>query len=321
MIMTNFFKSFLDDFILEIGYISDVDLATIESVVDFISNQLTGGKVIVLGLGKSGIIGRKLAATLSSTGTPSFFVNAGEAGHGDLGMMASGDIVVALSQSGKGEELLKVIPFVKEKKIPLISITESLESPLASQSDFVIRSFVSKEGCPLNVAPMFSTSKTLLIADMMASGLILKKGVSIVDFARTHPFGSLGRKLSVKARDICYFSEKFIVRRESRFSDLLTALTAGASGVAVCLDGEKLIGIFTDGDLRRFVQTAGEVNLNLSIEDYLNKDFRSVTGDLLASEALQLMQVGKFNHLPVLESDGRFLGILSYRIFSEKGFI
>jgi arabinose-5-phosphate isomerase len=320
--MIDFGKTFVADLIFELGLISEEDYKVIDQVVSSIYTKCISNKVVVIGIGKSGIIGQKLSSTLSSTGTPSFFLNAAEAGHGDLGMLSNDDLVIALSQSGKGEEILKIMPIIKSQGIPIVAITESVSSPLGLYADYVISSAVRKEGCPLNLAPMYSTTKTLVLCDLISSGLMLRRGFKIEDFARTHPFGNLGKRLILEIGSIVNYDENFIIREESTFLDLLTALTKGGMGVAVCLNEQhEVIGVITDGDLRRHIQQNNHIDVECNIRVLLNKCFKSVSSSMLASDALKFMQKNKLNNLPVIRKDGRFLGLVSFRVFSEKGLI
>ncbi|HEH3668451.1 TPA: KpsF/GutQ family sugar-phosphate isomerase, partial [Campylobacter jejuni] len=216
----------------------------------------TKGRCIVSGMGKSGHIGAKIAATLASTGTPSFFIHPGEALHGDLGMLTPEDVLIAISNSGETEEILKIIPAIKKRKIPLIVMCGKKNSTLVKQSDIFLNIAVKKEACPLQLAPMSSTTATLVMGDALAAALMKVRNFKPDDFALFHPGGSLGRRLLTKVKDLMVSSNLPIVHPDTEFNDLVDVMTSGKLGLCVVLENEKLVGIITDGDLRRALKTS-----------------------------------------------------------------
>ncbi|WP_257839913.1 KpsF/GutQ family sugar-phosphate isomerase, partial [Campylobacter jejuni] len=203
-----------------------------------------------------GHIGAKIAATLASTGTPSFFIHPGEALHGDLGMLTPEDVLIAISNSGETEEILKIIPAIKKRKIPLIVMCGKKNSTLVKQSDIFLNIAVKKEACPLQLAPMSSTTATLVMGDALAAALMKVRNFKPDDFALFHPGGSLGRRLLTKVKDLMVSSNLPIVHPDTEFNDLVDVMTSGKLGLCVVLENEKLVGIITDGDLRRALKTS-----------------------------------------------------------------
>jgi arabinose-5-phosphate isomerase len=290
-------------------------------VVDLLCNHR--GRVVVMGMGKSGHVGRKIAATLASTGTPAFFVHPAEAGHGDLGMITPDDVVLAISQSGKSDELLRVLPYIKRHGVRIIAMTGTLDSPLAQHADATVDTSVTEEACPLGLAPTASTTLTLALGDALAVALLELRGFTAHDFAATHPHGTLGRRLlltvdavMVRDADVPYIASGATVR------EALVPMSAAGLGF-VCVvrptDGTA-IGVFTDGDLRRTLDRDLDIRA-VRIDDVMNTCFSSVPAQALAVVAVDLMERQKVSALPVLDESGRPVGALNMRILLQAGVI
>ena len=249
------------------------------------------GRVVVMGMGKSGHIGRKIAATLSSTGTPSFFVHPAEASHGDLGMLTRNDLVLALSNSGETDELTVLLPLIKRQGIPLVAITGNLHSTLAKHADGVLDTHVTREACPLNLAPTASTTAQLAMGDALAVALLDARGFGADDFALSHPGGSLGRKLLTHVRDVMRTGANLpVVATDTGFVELMHEMSRKSMGFAAIVSPEKkLLGIFTDGDLRRFVETGDDLRQR-SAGDVMHPVLYSLPVNALAVDAAQLME-------------------------------
>lgn len=278
------------------------------------------GRVIVSGLGKSGHIGRKIAATLASTGTPAYFVHAAEAVHGDLGMITCDDILIALSNSGENDELLTIVPLVKRQGGKLIAITGNSASTLAREADLHLDAHVDTEACPLNLAPTASTTAALALGDALAVALLDARGFGAEDFARSHPGGALGRKLLTHVRDVMQPAERIAVVDAALPLPLaLAAISRGGLGMAAVLDKEnKLIGIFTDGDLRRAFEQLGDLR-TIPVGDIMTKNPRTLSADRLAVEAIEMMERHKVNQLLVIDDAGQLAGALNmHDLFRAK---
>ena len=270
------------------------------------------GRVVVSGVGKSGHIARKIAATLASTGTPSMFVHAAEAAHGDLGMITRDDVLLALSYSGEGDELLTMLPIAKRQGTPLVAITGNASSALAKLADVHIDVFVEKEACPLNLAPTSSTTAMLAMGDALAIACLDARGFGAEDFARAHPGGALGRKLLTYVRDVMRTGEQIpIIDDGSSVMDALHEITRKQIGVTAIVDKRNtLAGIFTDGDLRRLLERVGDVR-NVDVAAVMTRDPLTISADVLAAEAAQLMDERRKNVLLVVNQAGQLVGALS----------
>ena len=269
------------------------------------------GKVVITGIGKSGLIGKKIAATLSSTGTPSFFLHPAEALHGDLGMVSKDDVVIAISNSGQSSEVLAMLPYFKRLGIPVIAITNNPNSELAKRSDVVLKLCVEKEACPLNLAPTSSTTNTLVLGDALAVVLMKLKGFSEKDFGLRHPAGSLGRKLKT-VRDLGHFKpeEVPIVSENTPMREVVLEISQKGFGATAVVNKEgKLVGIITDGDLRRFVQRGGDFNKDLA-KDVMTKNPKTAKPEELAMAALKRMEDHKITVLIVVDEENRPIGII-----------
>jgi len=278
------------------------------------------GRVVVTGIGKSGQIGRKIASTLASTGTPAFFVHPGEASHGDLGMITHEDVVLALSYSGESDELMTILPLVKRLGAPLIALTGNPDSALASLADVVLDAGVEKEACPLNLAPTASTTAALALGDALAVVALDVRGFGHEDFARSHPGGSLGRRLLTHVRDVMRTGDDVPVVTEGVvFADAVLEISKKRMGMtAVIAADRRLVGIFTDGDLRRALERGTDVHAT-SIDAVMTRNPRSIRPEALAAEAVELMEKHKTTQLPVVDPDGRLVGALNiHDLFRAK---
>ncbi|MBL8443974.1 MAG: KpsF/GutQ family sugar-phosphate isomerase [Zoogloeaceae bacterium] len=272
----------------------------------------SAGRVIVTGIGKSGHIGRKLAATLASTGTPAYFVHAAEAAHGDMGMITPADIVIALSNSGTSEELLTIVPLVKRQGARLIAMTGNPGSPLAREADVHLDSGVSEEACPLNLAPTASTTAALALGDALAVAVLDARGFSPDDFARSHPGGALGRRLLTHVRDVMRPADRVpVIGHNAQVGEALLAMTRGGLGMtAVATDGGTITGIFTDGDLRRSLERGLDLRKQ-KIGDIMTRNPQSIGPDALAVEAAEMMERLRISQLLVIAPDGALAGALN----------
>jgi arabinose-5-phosphate isomerase len=270
------------------------------------------GRVIVTGIGKSGHIARKIAATLASTGTPAYFVHAAEAAHGDLGMITAEDVVIALSYSGASDELLTIVPLVKRQGASLIAITGNASSPLAKESDVHLDAAVREEACPLNLAPTASTTATLALGDALAVALLDARGFSSDDFARAHPGGALGRRLLTHVRDVMRPAHDVPqVREAALLTDALLEMTRGGLGMTAVISGDgSVIGIFTDGDLRRTLERGVDVR-STALGDVMTRHPQTIGPDALAVEAVEVMERLRINQLLVVGPDGILVGALN----------
>ncbi len=271
------------------------------------------GRVVVSGMGKSGHIGGKIAATLASTGTPAFFVHPGEASHGDLGMITRQDLVLALSNSGETPELLAILPLIKRLGVPLISMTGRPQSTLAREADVHIDVAVDKEACPLGLAPTASTTAALAMGDALAVALLETRGFTAEDFALSHPGGALGRRLLLHVRDIMHSGERLpVVALGAPLRDALLEITAKGLGITAIVDGEgRLAGVFTDGDLRRALDHADVDLRHARIDALYTQGGKTCPPGMLAAEALGLMERHKINALIVVDEAHRPIGALN----------
>ncbi|WP_442863317.1 KpsF/GutQ family sugar-phosphate isomerase [Campylobacter sp. LMG 17559] len=267
------------------------------------------GRCVVSGMGKSGHIGAKIAATLASTGTPSFFMHPGEALHGDLGMLASEDVLLAISNSGETEEVLKLIPVIKKRKIPLIVMAGNQNSTLAKQADIFINIAVKKEACPLQLAPTSSTTATLAMGDAIAVALMRARNFRPDDFALFHPGGSLGRKLLTRVGDLMVSNNLPIVNPNSDFNELVDVMTSGKLGLCIVLENEKLVGIITDGDLRRALRANDKPRFDFKAKEIMSESPKTIEANAMASEAEELMLKHKIKEIVVTQNE-KIAGII-----------
>lgn len=269
------------------------------------------GRVVVTGLGKSGHIARKIAATLASTGTPALFMHGAEAVHGDLGMLTAQDLVLALSHSGSGQELLTILSVAKRMGVPIIAMTGNPQSELARNSDLHLDTYVTQEACPLNLAPTASTTAMLALGDAVAVACLEARGFSAEDFALSHPGGTLGRRLLTRVRDIMRQGPALpVVSAGTSVTGALAEMSAKGMGMTVVVDAQcRPVGIFTDGDLRRLIERHGDIR-PLTVADGMSTRPRSVEPATLAIEAATLMDAGRLNQMLVIDRDGLLLGAL-----------
>ncbi len=280
------------------------------------------GRVVVTGMGKSGHIGSKIAATLASTGTPAFFVHPGEASHGDLGMITEKDVVMALSNSGSTDEILTILPIIKRLGIPLITLTGNPDSALARAASVNIDVSVEKEACPLDLAPTASTTAALAMGDALAISLLEVRGFTADDFARSHPAGRLGRRLLLLIDDLMHTGDRVPrVPGGTLLCDALLEVTRkGLGATAVVDDDDRVLGIFTDGDLRRALDHDVDMH-KTPIDEVMTADCTLIRTGLLAAEALRIMENGKFNALLVVDDDKRLIGALNMHDLLRAGVV
>ena len=269
------------------------------------------GKVILIGIGKSGHIAKKIASTFSSTGTPSFFMHPSEAGHGDLGMVNYNDVLVIISYSGESEEILTLLPGIKRLNVPIISMTGNAQSSIAESSAFHLDVSVEKEACPHNLAPTSSTTVALVMGDAIAISLISTHNFTADDFAMSHPSGALGRRLLTFVSSIMKTGKDIpIVSVETSLLDSLLVMSQKALGMVLIADNNKLIGIFTDGDLRRAIESNTNFQ-ELTIKKVMTRNCKSIGANEPALKAIEMMEKFSLNSLPVVDSDNQVVGALN----------
>ncbi|CAM3713661.1 KpsF/GutQ family sugar-phosphate isomerase [Castellaniella denitrificans] len=268
------------------------------------------GRVVVTGIGKSGHVARKIAATLASTGTPAFFMHAAEAIHGDLGMLTGQDILLAISYSGSAQELITIISVAKRMGTRIIALTGHPDSELARSADLALDAAVDQEACPLNLAPTASTTAALVLGDAIAVACLEARGFNREDFARSHPGGALGRRLLTSVADIMRSGAALPrVAPGTLIPDALTEMSSKGMGMAIVLEGERPVGLFTDGDLRRMIAQHGDIRA-LPVSAGMSRHPRSIAADAPAIEAASIMDAHKLNQMLVLDGDGLLLGAL-----------
>lgn len=268
------------------------------------------GKLIVTGVGKSGHIGAKMAATLSSTGTPSFYLNPLDAYHGDLGVVGNDDIILALSNSGQTDELLRLLPYFQEKKIPVISMSGNPESLLAKNTDVHITVTVRSEASPLGLAPTTSTTAALAVGDALACALMLARDFKVQDFARFHPGGSLGKRLLTTARDVMHKEDLPVVPPEMELGKAIIRVSQGRLGLCVVVVNDEVVGIITDGDVRRAMESSQNRFFSLTVNDIMTKNPKVVTPETKISTIDNLLQKNKIHAVLVVDDKNRLVGIV-----------
>ena len=281
------------------------------------------GRIVVTGMGKSGHIGNKIAATLASTGTPSFFMHSGEASHGDLGMITPDDLVIALSNSGETSEITLLLPLLKRLGIPLLALTGKPESTLACSADIHLDVSVSKEACPLGLAPTSSTTATLAMGDALAVAVLEARGFTEEDFALSHPGGNLGRRLLLRVSDIMHSGDAIpLVNTETSLKDTLLEMTAKGLGMAGVIDAAngQLAGIYTDGDLRRTFEHMPNIK-TAKVRDFMTADCVTISAERIASEALKIMHDKKINALMVVDDKLQIQGALNMHDLLRAGIV
>jgi arabinose-5-phosphate isomerase len=280
------------------------------------------GRVVVSGMGKSGHIGGKIAATLASTGTPAFFMHPAEASHGDLGMITGHDVVIALSNSGESAEIAGIVPLIKRRGAKLISLTGNPASTLGREADIHLNSGVDQEACPLNLAPTASTTAALALGDALAVATLFARGFTAEDFARTHPGGTLGRRLLVHVRDIMHVGDALpVVGAGASLKEALLEMTRKGLGMTAVIDSDRrLLGVFTDGDLRRLLDRDVDVR-KATIAEVMKRSPRTVSQDVLAVEAVRLMEEARVNGLLAIDDEGRLAGALNMHDLLRAGVV
>jgi arabinose-5-phosphate isomerase len=291
-----------------------------EKAVELISR--TKGRVIVTGMGKPGFIAQKVSATMSSTGTPSLYLHPAEALHGDLGRVTRDDVIIAFSNSGETEEVVRLIPIIKKIGTKMISVTGNTKSTLAKNSDYTIDSFVEQEACPMGLAPTTSTTVMLALGDAIAIALLEKKNFQPKDFALFHPGGSLGKRLLLSVGDIMTPKiQTAVVRDSAKVKDVLLKITGKRAGSASVVNAAgKLVGIFTDGDLRRHFEEGKDL-LNSKVSEVMTKAPVTIKADRLAAEAFDILREKKIDELPVVDAKGRPVGLLDVQDILKAGLV
>lgn len=292
-----------------------------EKAIEIIYNSK--GRVVVTGMGKSGLVAKKIAATLASTGTPAFFLHPAEASHGDLGMVTSDDVIIAISNSGETEELLGLIPFLKRFDVRIISITGNTSSTLSKVADVKIDVSVKEEACPIGIVPTASTTATMAMGDALAVALLLKRGFKEEDFAFFHPKGSLGKKLFIKVKDLMHRGVEIPkVFLETPISKTMLEMSSKRLGHAVVLDNEgRMAGVVTDGDLRRGLEKWGGRLFKMTAGKVMTKNPKSISKEELAAKALSIMQSHSITALVVPDKDGKPVGIIHLHDILRQGIV
>lgn len=293
--------------------------SSFEKAVEIILNSK--GRVVVTGMGKSGLIGKKIAATLASTGTPAFFMHPAEASHGDLGMVTSDDVVIAISNSGETEEVVRLIPFLKRFNLKLIAITGRNNSTLGSQADVRLDVSIREEACPLGIVPTASTTAALAMGDALAVALLIKRGFREEDFAMYHPGGSLGRRLFIKVEDLMHTGKSIpMVEPDTVMTEAIMEISSKRLGMTAVVDKDKrVLGIITDGDLRRGIQKYGKEFFDMKAADVMTKSPKTITRNELAAKALAIMEENSITSLIIPDKDGRIEGIIHIHDILKKG--
>ncbi|MCD6045410.1 MAG: KpsF/GutQ family protein [Gammaproteobacteria bacterium] len=307
----------------------DLECQSIQKLIDYIDDDFAWacetilacqGRVVVLGMGKSGHIAAKIAATLASTGTPAFCVHPGDASHGDLGMITPHDVVLAISNSGETPEILTLLPLLKELQVKLIAICGHNKSTLARFADALLNTHIDKEACPLGLAPTTSTTAALVMGDALAVAILDARGFTKEDFARSHPSGSLGRRLLMRVRDIMRTGDKIPrIHSSAMIKDALLEMTQKLLGMTAVIDNQgKLVGIYTDGDLRRTLNQGIAIH-ETPLHTVMTTTYKTITADLLATEALEIMENFKITSLLVVDEAATLIGALNIHDIMQAG--
>ena len=298
-------------------YLSELVNDDFAEAVNLIHNSK--GRVIITGIGKSAIIATKIVATLNSTGTPAIFMHAADAIHGDLGLILQDDVVIFISKSGNTPEIKVLVPFIKNAKNKMIAITGNKDSFLGQQVDYVLNAFVEKEACPNNLAPTTSTTAQLVIGDALAVCLLELKGFSSKDFAKYHPGGSLGKKLYLKVRDLSSVNQKPQVTINAPLKDVIIEISKKMLGVTAVVENEKIIGIITDGDLRRMLSMVDNMSL-LTAKEIMSTNPKSINADAMAIDAMEVMESHSISQL-LVEENGKYAGVVHIHDLIKEGII
>jgi len=293
--------------------------SSFQDAVDII--YASKGKVIVTGMGKSGLIGKKIAATLASTGTPAFFMHPAEASHGDLGMVSSEDVVIAISNSGETDELLALVPFLNRFNVHLIAMTGEKNSTLARAADLNLDVTVKEEACPLGIVPTASTTASLAMGDALAVALLTKRGFREEDFASFHPCGSLGKKLFIKVGDLMHTGEALpLIPSDESMTGAVMEISSKRLGIAVVAEEDRRIaGVITDGDVRRGLEKWGKALFDMKAREVMTKDPKTISAEELAAKALSVMERHSITVLLVADNNGRVEGIIHLHDILKKG--
>lgn len=300
--------------ILNLSNLVDIDFANAVELI-----YKSKGRVIITGIGKSAIIANKIVATLNSTGTPAVFMHAAEAIHGDLGLILQDDIVICISKSGNTPEIKVLLPLIKRAQNKIIAITGNKNSFLGEQADFVLNAYVEKEACPNNLAPTTSTTAQLVIGDALAICLLELRGFSSKDFAKYHPGGALGKKLYLRVHDISSVNEKPKVSPNNSIKEVIVEITEKMLGVTAVVDNDKIIGIITDGDLRRMLAKVDDFS-KLKAEDIMGAKPKSIDSNAMAVDALEVMEANDISQL-LVEKEGKYAGVVHLHDLIKEGII
>lgn len=292
-----------------------------EKAVEIIYNSK--GRVVVTGMGKSGLVGKKIAATLASTGTPAFFMHPAEASHGDLGMVTSDDVIIAISNSGETEELVGLIPFLKRFNVSLISMTGNPDSTLSKAADVTLDVSVKEEACPLGIVPTASTTAAMAMGDALAVALLTKRGFKEEDFAFFHPGGSLGKKLLIRVKDLMHTGDALpLIYPETSMTKAVMEISSKRLGVTIVADADKkILGIVTDGDLRRGIEKWGKPFFDMMAKEVMTKNPKTISEDELAAKALAIMERHSITSLVVPDGEGRAKGIIHLHDILKQGIV
>ena len=277
------------------------------------------GRVIITGIGKSAIIANKIVATLNSTGTPAIFMHAADAIHGDLGLILEDDIVICISKSGNTPEIKVLVPLIKSGKNKMIAITGNENSYLGQQADYVLNTFVEQEACPNNLAPTTSTTAQLVIGDALAVCLLELRGFSSKDFAKYHPGGALGKRLYLRVSDLSSLNQKPQVSINTNIKDIIVEISEKMLGVTAVVENDKIVGIITDGDLRRML-TKSDSFLNFTAKDIMSSNPKRIDEDAMAIDAMELMEANEISQL-LVESNGKYAGVVHLHDLIKEGII
>lgn len=279
------------------------------------------GRVVITGMGKSGHIGRKMAATFASTGTPSFFMHPGEAGHGDLGMLVRGDVLIAISNSGKSDEIMMLMPLIKHLGVPLITISRTDKGPMPQNADIALTLGESDEACPLGLAPTSSTTATLVLGDALAVALLEARGFTADDFARSHPAGALGKRLLLHVKHLMHTGDELPkVSPDTPMNQVLYEISNKRLGLTTIVDDEEhLLGIFTDGDLRRLIDKQQGFDVNLPVSEVMTKKPSTISQEARAVEALQQLNLKKISQFVVVDDQNKVIGVISMHDLIHAG--
>ncbi|UCE79051.1 MAG: KpsF/GutQ family sugar-phosphate isomerase [Nitrospiraceae bacterium] len=302
------------------GLIEKLD-SSFEKAVTLLYKSM--GRVVVTGMGKSGLVGKKIAATLSSTGTPAFFMHPGEASHGDLGMVTSDDVIIAITNSGETEEVINLLPFLKRFNVKLIVLTGHAQSTLSKAADAVLDVSVKEEACPLGFVPTSSTTAALAMGDAIAVAILIKRGFKAEDFACYHPSGTLGKKLLTTVKDLMHTGQDLpLISMSTSLAEALIEISSKRLGMTIVTDNEKkILGIITDGDIRRGVEKWGKSFFDMDIQDVMSRNPKLISRDELATKALSVMEQHSITSLLIPDDKKRALGVIHLHDILRKGIV